>query len=194
MVNHKDTDVINKLIHGHYIEKYKASSVHLFSKKNRGVYWGTSLMMVALTFSLYVQGYVLETWAILMLLSLLLLIFAMLTFRRSQNVVELYLDKQMPKISSKNEQVSNEGFKLFMQMSDLLDMMKIERQVVWYSAAKIWMIFAIILMSFGSLGSVFLVLLSLYAAIALVSAMYGAMAMVHLQKRCVYASEHGFNR
>ena len=194
MVNNKDTDVINKLINGSYIEKYKASSVHLFSKKNRGVYWGTSLMMVALTFSLYVQGYVLETWAILMLLSLLLLVFAMFTFRRSQNVVEFYLDKQMPKISSKNEQVSNEGFKLFMQMSDLLDMMKIERQVVWYSTAQIWLIFVILLMSYRWLDAVFLVFLSLYVAIALVSAMYGAMAMVHLQKCCIYASAHGFNR
>ncbi|WP_038249121.1 hypothetical protein [Ghiorsea bivora] len=194
MGNNKDTDVINKLIHGSYIEKYKASSVHLFSKKNRGVYWGTSLMMVALTFSLYVQGYVLETWAILMLLSLLLLVFAMLTFRRSQNVVEFYLDKQMPKISSKNEQVSNEGFKLFMQMSDLLDMMKIERQVVWHSTAQIWLIFVILLMSYRWLDAVVLVFLSLYVAIALVSAMYGAMAMVHLQKCCIYASEHGFNR
>jgi len=194
MVNNKDTDVINKLINGSYIEKYKASSVHLFSKKNRGVYWGTSLMMVALTFSLYVQGYVLETWAILMLLSFLLLVFAMFTFRRSQNVVEFYLDKQMPKISSKNEQVSNEGFKLFMQMSDLLDMMKIERQVVWYSTAQIWLIFVILLMSYRWLDAVFLVFLSLYVAIALVSAMYGAMAMVHLQKCCIYASAHGFNR
>ncbi|MDQ7003012.1 MAG: hypothetical protein Q9N02_10080 [Ghiorsea sp.] len=193
MDNNKDLNEVDKLINGHYIEQYKTTGEHLFSKKNRGVYWGTSLMMVALTFSLYEQGYMLETWMMFLLLPLLLLAFSQYVFRRGTKLGEAYLDRQMPKLSLDKLEGGNEGFKSFMHMSDLLDMMKIERRVVWQSALQIWLISSIILMSTDVSEPMFLLFLSLYAAIALVSAAYGAMAIVHLHKRCVYMSEHGFN-
>ena len=83
----KYLDDIANLAREDNVKKYRDSSDYSFSPKNRVIYWGTSLLMVIFSLSLYAQGYVLEVWGLFLMSSFMLFATAHRMFRRSHKVI-----------------------------------------------------------------------------------------------------------